>query len=123
MPALVESVRPVLYSCKGVTARLVNLIPPSQFWKWKDQWANALRTVIFSAALVEYLATGRLISLATASELLGSELFLKPYRLLEPDNNPSVQEEWSDRLAISTEDYLHGIISLVNELVGFDARR
>ena len=122
MPALVESVRPVLYSCKGVTAGLVNLIPPSQFWKWKDQWANALRTVIFSAALVEYLATGRLISLATASELLGSELLLKPYRLLELDNFP-VQEEWSDRLTISTEDYLHGIISLVNELVSFNARR
>lgn len=74
VPALLESVRPVLHSCKGVTAGLVDLIPPSQFWKWKDQWANALRTVIFSAALVEYLASGRLISLAATNELLGSEL-------------------------------------------------
>lgn len=29
----------------------------------------------------------------------------------------SVKDEWSDRLAIYAEDYLHGIISLVNELV------
>lgn len=28
-----------------------------------------------------------------------------------------VKEEWKDRLAISAEDYLHGLISLVNELV------
>jgi hypothetical protein len=29
----------------------------------------------------------------------------------------TVKEEWKDRLAISAEDYLHGLISLVNELV------
>lgn len=29
----------------------------------------------------------------------------------------AVKEEWKDRLAISAEDYLHGLISLVNELV------
>lgn len=122
VPALIESVRPVLHSCKDVNAGLVELIPPSQFWRWKDQWANALRTAIFSASLVEYLATGKLISLSTASEVLGSESVSNPL-LIEAKlyNTISVREEWSDRLAISAEDYLHGIISLVNELVGFDA--
>jgi hypothetical protein len=32
----------------------------------------------------------------------------------------SVDDEWKDRVAIATEDYLHGVISLVNELVGFN---
>ena len=29
----------------------------------------------------------------------------------------TVKEEWKDRLVIPPEDYLHGLISLVNELV------
>lgn len=120
VPALIESVRPVLHSCKDVNADLVELIPASQYWRWKDQWANALRTAIFSAALVEYLATGKLISLAAASDVLGSEwhthfLFPQTY------DTEIVREDWSDRFAISAEDYLHGIISLVNELVGLVA--
>jgi len=98
IPALLDSVRPVLLSCQEANAGLVVLIPPNQFWRWKDQWANSLRTAIFSASLIEYLATGKLISLSHASEILG------------------IKEEWSDRLAISVEDYLHGLISLVNEL-------
>ena len=28
-----------------------------------------------------------------------------------------VKDEWQDRVALPAEDYLHGIISLVNELV------
>ncbi|KIM89358.1 hypothetical protein PILCRDRAFT_221784 [Piloderma croceum F 1598] len=98
IPALLDSVRPTLDSCREATAGLAALVPPSQFWRWKDQWANALRTVIFAASLVEYLASGKLISLAQVSDILG------------------IKEEWKDRLAISAEDYLHGLISLVNEL-------
>jgi hypothetical protein len=29
----------------------------------------------------------------------------------------SVKEEWKDRVTLPVEDYLHGLISLVNELV------
>jgi hypothetical protein len=73
VPALLDSVRPVLLSCQEANAGLVVLIPPNQFWRWKDQWANSLRTAIFSASLIEYLTTGKLISLSHASEILGSE--------------------------------------------------
>ncbi|KAG6376984.1 Translin [Boletus reticuloceps] len=48
--------------------------------------------------LVEYLSSGSLITLSRASEVLG------------------VKEEWADRFSIAVEDYLHGLISLVNEL-------
>jgi hypothetical protein len=29
----------------------------------------------------------------------------------------SVKEEWKDKFAVTAEDYLHGLITLVNELV------
>ena len=34
-----------------------------------------------------------------------------------------VKEEWKDRFALTAEDYLHGLITLVNELVGHDVFR
>lgn len=38
-------------------------------------WSTSLRTAIYSAALVEYLSCGSLLTLEQASELLGSEPF------------------------------------------------
>jgi hypothetical protein len=85
-------------------------------------WCNSLRTAVFSAALVEYLSSGSLISLAGVSETLGSEHSrIFNYALTSVALNiffsVLVKDEWSDRLALPVEDYLHGIISLVNELV------
>lgn len=34
-------------------------------------------------------------------------------------DNFQVQEEWKDRVALVAEDYLHGLITVVNELVRF----
>ncbi|KAH0831952.1 Translin [Lanmaoa asiatica] len=116
-PPLLDSVRPILRSCRDTTAAIASLVPPNQLWRWKDMWSNSLRTAIYSAALVEYLSKGSLITLSQASEVLGSELFTT-----EPSANQNtdvfpVKEEWTDRLSITVEDYLHGLISLVNELV------
>ncbi|KAF5311264.1 hypothetical protein D9758_018757 [Tetrapyrgos nigripes] len=61
-------------------------------------WCNSLRTAVFAAVLIEYLTNGTLLSLKTTNEILG------------------IKEEWKDRVALSAEDYLHGLISLVNEL-------
>ncbi|KAG6334082.1 hypothetical protein ID866_5014 [Astraeus odoratus] len=98
VPPLVDAVRPILRSCHGTTAALAGIIPPNQFWRWKEMWSNSLRTAVYAAALVEYLTTGSLISLAQTSETLG------------------VKEEWKDRFCIAVEDYLHGLITMVNEL-------
>lgn len=38
-------------------------------------WSNSLRAAVYSAALVEYLSSGSLITLSQVSEVLGSELF------------------------------------------------
>jgi hypothetical protein len=73
VPTLVEAVRPTLISCQDTAAALAALIPANQFWRWKDMWSNSLRTAIFSAALIEYLTSGTLISLPQVGETLGSE--------------------------------------------------
>ncbi|KAG5645473.1 hypothetical protein DXG03_006018 [Asterophora parasitica] len=99
VPALLDTVRPVLASCQETTSALAGLIPENQFWRWKDMWSNSLRTSVFAASLIEYLSTRTLITLPQVSEILG------------------VKDEWKDRLALPVEDYLHGLISLVNELV------
>lgn len=80
-------------------------------------WSNSLRAAVYSAALVEYLSSGSLITLSQASELLGSELL--PQGSLPSQNTHVlvVKAEWADRFSIAVEDYLHGLITLVNELV------
>ncbi|PCH40129.1 Translin [Wolfiporia cocos MD-104 SS10] len=98
LPSLIDSVTPYLESCRETTAALAELIPPNQFWRWKDMWSFSLRNAVFSATLVEFLRNGSLLSLSQASEVLG------------------IKDEWQDRFALSAEDYLHALISLVNEL-------
>ncbi|KAL1715363.1 Translin [Schizophyllum commune] len=98
MPKLLDSVKPTLNSCFETTNAIAAIIPPNQFWRWKDMWSNSLRNVVFSAALIEYLSTGSLISIQRVEEIL------------------KVKEEQKDRFCLPPEDYLHGIISMVNEL-------
>ncbi|KAJ8080564.1 Translin-1 [Marasmius tenuissimus] len=98
IPGLIETVRPILTSCQPTLAALADLIPPHQFWRWKDMWCNSIRTTVFVASLCQYLTDGTLVSLKQTSDILG------------------IQEDWKDRVTLSAEDYLHGVITLVNEL-------
>ncbi|KAF8645114.1 hypothetical protein AX16_007943 [Volvariella volvacea WC 439] len=98
MPKLLDSVRPILQSCKETTAALASLIPPNQHWRYRDMWTAPLRSAVSSIAMIEYLSHRTLISVAGIEEVLG------------------IDETWKDRFGIPVEDYLHGIISLVNEL-------
>ncbi|EMD39967.1 hypothetical protein CERSUDRAFT_132670 [Gelatoporia subvermispora B] len=98
IPSLLNSVRPVLNSCQDTSAALAALIPANQFWRWRDMWTNSLRSAVFAATLMHYLEAGTLLTLPSVSEILG------------------IKDEWNDRFALSAEDYLHGLISLVNEL-------
>ncbi|TBU62333.1 Translin [Dichomitus squalens] len=98
MSTLLDQARPVLDSCRETTAALADIVPPDQFWKWKDMWSLSLRSAVFSATLMEYLNSGTLLSLPAVAETLG----FKP--------------EWKDRVTLAVEDYLHGVITLVNEL-------
>lgn len=71
--ALLDSVRPVIRSCQKNSSALAGIIPPNQFWRWKDMWSFSLRNAIYSAALVEYMTTRTLVSLEQVSAALGSE--------------------------------------------------
>ena len=70
---LLDSVRPIIQSCQKNSSALAVIIPPNQFWRWKDMWSISLRNAIYSAALVEYMTTRTLISLEQVSATLGSE--------------------------------------------------
>lgn len=72
---LLDSVRPIIQSCQKNSSALAEIIPPNQFWRWKDMWSFSLRNAIFSAALVEYMTSRTLISLEQVSATLGSESF------------------------------------------------
>ncbi|KAF9816934.1 hypothetical protein IEO21_03808 [Rhodonia placenta] len=98
IPALLDNAVPVLESCRDITAALSELIPPNQFWRWKDMWSISLRNAVFASTLIEFLKSGALLTLPRSAEVLG------------------IKEEWQDRLSLSVEDYLHALISLVNEL-------
>jgi hypothetical protein len=73
VPALLDSVRPILSTCREITSALASIVPPNEFWRWKDFWNNSIRTAVFSAAMVEYLASRTLITLPGVNEILGSE--------------------------------------------------
>ncbi|KXN88166.1 Translin [Leucoagaricus sp. SymC.cos] len=98
LPLLLDSVRPVIQTCQETVSQLALIVPENQFWRWKDMWTNSLRTVVSAVAMVEYLTKRDLVSLQEVSDSLG----FKP--------------EWSDRVVLPVEDYLHGVISLVNDL-------
>ncbi|KIP05378.1 hypothetical protein PHLGIDRAFT_128937 [Phlebiopsis gigantea 11061_1 CR5-6] len=98
LPPLLNQIKPVLASCKDTNASLANIIPANQFWRWKEMWSISLRNAVFAATLVGYLESGILLTLPQVREILG------------------IDASWSDRYALPAEDYLHGVISLVNEL-------
>lgn len=79
-------------------------------------WSISLRNAIFSATLIEYLTSHTLMSMSQVGDALGSKHDFvsssRPYIMIS-----LVKKEWSGRFLLTVEDYLHGLISLVNELV------
>ncbi|KZO96944.1 Translin [Calocera viscosa TUFC12733] len=98
LPKIISTVKPVVESCKDDTRAIAFLVPPNNYWRWKQMWSQAVQGVVFTLALCKFLEDGTLITLPEVSQVLG------------------VEADWKDRFTIATEDYLHGIISLVNEL-------
>ena len=82
-------------------------------------WTNSLRNAIFAAVLVEYLSTRRLLSLPDAALCIGSESLFRCAFLMSRTDFCSVKPEWSSSIALPVEDYLHSLITVVNELVSF----
>lgn len=72
VPPLLDTVSDGLLSCRETCAALANLVPPDQFWKWKDMWSISLRNAVFMATMVGYLRTGKLLTLAEVASILDS---------------------------------------------------
>ncbi|KAI5122783.1 hypothetical protein M0805_000127 [Coniferiporia weirii] len=95
--ALLDVIRPMLKDCSESIFSIADLIPEGEYWRWSNMWTNSLRSAVFAAVLVEYLDSGNLLSQTGVACVL---------RL----------EEENTKLFLQAEDYLHGLISMVNEL-------
>ncbi|KIM30011.1 hypothetical protein M408DRAFT_328437 [Serendipita vermifera MAFF 305830] len=98
MPALLETIVPVRETCKAPMAVIAELVPPNQYWRWKDIYGRHVQNFVFVVALCEYLSSHKLSSLQDISDAL------------------DLKSEWHDRVHVQVEDYLHGVVSVVNEL-------
>ncbi|KAG8890651.1 hypothetical protein FRB98_006154 [Tulasnella sp. 332] len=94
-PNLLITVRPLLQNTHVDLAAFAALVKPNEV---KDMWARPLQQAVFVSALCEWLTSGTLITMTETSIQLG------------------IQKDWADRLVLATEDYLHGVITLINEL-------
>ncbi|KAG9035598.1 hypothetical protein FRB95_011004 [Tulasnella sp. JGI-2019a] len=97
-PGLLITIQPLLDDTHENLAAIAASVKPNEYWRVKDMWARPLQQAVFVVALCEWLTSGTLITMTNTGSRLG------------------IQAAWADRLVLSTEDYLHGVITLINEL-------
>ncbi|KAJ2316523.1 Translin-1 [Coemansia sp. RSA 2702] len=98
----VESVKPQFAEIKQCIAALAALIKPETFYKYQDRWTNAMQTACALVAFSIYLGEARLATPEDVQQYLGFKVNTE---------NTDISE-----FVITLEEYLHGIISLFNEL-------
>ncbi|KDE08481.1 hypothetical protein MVLG_01262 [Microbotryum lychnidis-dioicae p1A1 Lamole] len=79
-------------------AKLASLIPTDQFYRYNDQFSRALQVASFLIVFARFLLQGDVPSKNDVETTLG------------------IQPEWKDHFFLPTEEYLHSLISLLNEL-------
>ncbi|KAG8804818.1 hypothetical protein FRC16_000072 [Serendipita sp. 398] len=104
LDVLLNSTEQARESCKKPLATIAQIVPKHQYWRWKDLYARHIQNLVFIIVLSDYLRSGKLSSIQDISDCLGL--------------NP----EWHNEVHIQTEDYLQGIISVINELASFSSR-
>ncbi|WFD37521.1 Translin-1 [Malassezia japonica] len=98
VPGHVERTAHEFGEVRNAIAALAAEVPAQEYYKWSETWSWSVRHAVFGACLAYYLGTGRLLSKEEASTVLGM------------DRVPH------DRMLLATDEYLHGLISMVNEL-------
>ncbi|KAH7102538.1 Translin [Auriculariales sp. MPI-PUGE-AT-0066] len=96
--ALLLKLEPELEEYRKASASIAAVVPEHQYWRWKDLWSRHAQNAVFVVTLRHYLQNGDLLPIANTSEILG------------------YQSDWQDRFYLSAEEYLQGIISMVDEL-------
>lgn len=98
VPQHLRSVYPLFGDARAVIADLARCVPEGQYYRWCDIWSWAMRNLVFAACLSFYLGTGHLLSKEDTERVLGVDALP------------------NDRMMLATEEYLHGLISMANEL-------
>ncbi|KZT34367.1 Translin [Sistotremastrum suecicum HHB10207 ss-3] len=95
---VLSSLRSDLRNCRVTVRNIADVVPSDQFWRWKDLWTRPMQSLVFVATLSRYLENRTLMTLTELNQEL------------------EIDEDIKDRFFIPTEDYLQGVITMVNEL-------
>ncbi|GAA5869484.1 hypothetical protein JCM3774_001464 [Rhodotorula dairenensis] len=95
---LVSTLEPTLGPLRTHLSELAALIPPQQFYRYSDSFSRSIQQASFIVVFRVFLEREDVPSKEEVAQQLG------------------IQEEWQDHFFLSTEEYLHSLISLVNEL-------
>ncbi|BGO95688.1 hypothetical protein NBRC10512_007386 [Rhodotorula toruloides] len=98
IPALVASLDPTLPALRTALAKLADLIPPQQFYRYSDSFSRCIQQASYIVVFRVFLEREDVATKEEVAQQLG------------------IQEAWKDHFFLSTEEYLHSLISLVNEL-------
>ncbi|BGP27710.1 Translin-1 [Rhodotorula toruloides] len=98
IPALVASLDPTLPALRIALAKLADLIPPQQFYRYSDSFSRCIQQASYIVVFRVFLEREDVATKEEVAQQLG------------------IQEAWKDHFFLSTEEYLHSLISLVNEL-------
>ncbi|XP_060828248.1 translin [Bombus pascuorum] len=82
-------------------ARLADVVPKNEYYKYHDQWRSVTQKLCFLASLIIYLEIKVLLNKSTAAEMLG------------------VSNDREDGFHLDLEDYLIGLLQLSTELSRF----
>jgi hypothetical protein len=88
---------------------LATLIPPQQYYRYQDHFSRTLQSICFCCAWLVYLRHGRLATPQDIEGMTTGASVLVRWLMQVAVNQQGV-------FAIPIEDYLHGLISMSNEL-------
>ncbi|GAA5833160.1 hypothetical protein JCM3766R1_001421 [Sporobolomyces carnicolor] len=100
LPGLLSSLDPLLEPLQSSLRELAVLVPKDQFYRYNDLFSRQVQQSSYIVVLRRFLESE--CQVVVSKEEVAKAL--------------AMQEEWRDHFFLSTEDYLHSLISLVNEL-------
>ncbi|KDN47339.1 Translin [Tilletiaria anomala UBC 951] len=95
---LLQPTQPMFAEVREQVAGLAQMIPPHRYYQWNQTFDWQIKNLCSCAALAFFLATGKLLDKQGAQDVLG------------------ISSSYSDRLLLSTEDYLLSLTLVTNEL-------
>ncbi|KAK0566088.1 Translin-1 [Tilletia horrida] len=84
--------------CRQTISTLTASVPEQQYWKYNGIWGSSFSAIIGTSAIAYFLSTGLLLSKEESSQVLG------------------LREETASRVFLTTEEYLHGLVNMINDL-------